>query len=256
MTTTLADAPKIYKEPVVTLLSSPRFWAPEHMPVNFQGVSEEAEQLAEFAGRLCYMSQHNPAGRTTQEYLTNILELAHGSVLEHVNFSLLVEGVSRSLTHELIRHRAGMAYSQVSQRYVDESDTAFVMPPAVQDLSEELQVYWLWDVLSARNRYAALAAQLMREMEANEPDPTMRRKRAREAARSLLPNATETKIVVTGNVRAWRHVITMRGHVSADREIQQFARAVHKVLVDEAPHLFGDFHTDEEGSLVPQYQKV
>ena len=95
------------------------------------GESTDGERLAEFAGRLCYMSQRNPASRTTRDYLENIKKQGHGSVLEHANYSLLLEGVSRSLTHELVRHRAGFAYSQLSQRYVDESEASFVMPPAI-----------------------------------------------------------------------------------------------------------------------------
>ena len=88
--------------------------------MNWIGESTDGERLAEFAGRLCYMSQHNPAKRATREYLENIKKQGHGSVLEHANYSILLEGVSRSLTHELVRHRAGFAYSQLSQRYVDE----------------------------------------------------------------------------------------------------------------------------------------
>jgi len=120
-----------YFEPRVTVLARPSFVQPEHLPVNWMGESTDGERLAEFAGRLCYMSQRNPAQRSTREYLVNILKQGHGSVLEHANYSLLIEGVSRSLTHELVRHRAGFAYSQLSQRYVDESEASFVVPPAI-----------------------------------------------------------------------------------------------------------------------------
>src|SRR5436305_1905112 len=92
-----------YAEPVLTLLSRPSFTTPEHLPVNWIGDSTDGERLAEFAGRLCYMSQHNPAKRNTREYLENIKKQGHGSVLEHANYSVLLEGVSRSLTHELVR---------------------------------------------------------------------------------------------------------------------------------------------------------
>ncbi len=112
--------PRYYTEPVLTLLSRPSFTSPDHLPVSWIGESTDGERLAEFAGRLCYMSQHNPAKRETREYLENIKKQGHGSVLEHANYSILLEGVSRSLTHELVRHRAGFAYSQLSQRYVDE----------------------------------------------------------------------------------------------------------------------------------------
>src|SRR3954468_5803126 len=120
-----------FYEPVVTLLARPQFTVPEHLPVSWEGESTDGERLAEFAGRICYMSQHNPAKRSTREYIENIKKQGHGSVLEHANYTLLLEGVSRSLTHELVRHRAGFAFSQLSQRYVDESQAAFVVPPAI-----------------------------------------------------------------------------------------------------------------------------
>jgi thymidylate synthase (FAD) len=99
-----------YTEPVVTLIARPQFVEPTHLGVAWLGEGTDGEKLAEFAGRICYMSQRNPAGRTTGEYLENIKRQGHGSVLEHANYTLLLEGVSRSLTHELVRHRAGFAY--------------------------------------------------------------------------------------------------------------------------------------------------
>src|SRR5947209_18011433 len=123
--------PHFYYEPTITLLARPTFTTPEHLPVNYIGESTDGERLAEFAGRLCYMSQHNPAKRQTREYLENIKKQGHGSVLEHANYSILLEGVSRSLTHELVRHRAGFAYWQLPQRYRDESQANFVVPPAI-----------------------------------------------------------------------------------------------------------------------------
>lgn len=121
------------------------------------GESTDGERLAEFAGRLCYMSQRNPAGRTTREYLENIKKQGHGSVLEHASYSLLLEGVSRSLTHELVRHRAGFAYSQLSQRYVDESAAQFVMPPAIIG-DEPLEAAWRAQVTSALSRATSLSS--------------------------------------------------------------------------------------------------
>jgi thymidylate synthase (FAD) len=134
---------KVYTEPLVTLLAKPCFMEPPHLLVEWDGDGTDGEWLAEYAGRICYMSQSNPAHRTTAEYLTNIMRQGHGSVLEHANYTVLAEGVSRSLSHELVRHRAGMAYSQLSQRYVDSSDAAFVMPPALLDTGDEnLQGIW------------------------------------------------------------------------------------------------------------------
>ena len=102
-----------YYEPRITLLAKPAFTAPEHLSVAWLGESTPGEQLAEFAGRLCYMSQRNPAGRTTRDYLENIKKQGHGSVLEHANYSLLLEGVSRSLTHELVRHARAFAVTTI-----------------------------------------------------------------------------------------------------------------------------------------------
>src|SRR4029078_10902342 len=181
---------------------------PEHLAVSLIGESTDGEQLAEFAGRLCYMSKHNRAKRETREYLENIKKQGHGSVLEHANYSLLLEGVSRSLTHELVRHRAGFAHSQLSQRYVDESEASFVVPPAVVG-DDALESAWREQVEQAQASYVGLVSELMTRY-AWVPDKVHRRKMAREAARAVLPNATETKIVVTGNARARRAMVGRR----------------------------------------------
>ena len=232
-------SPRYYTEPVLTLLSRPHFTAPDHLPVSWIGESTDGERLAEFAGRLCYMSQHNPAKRETREYLENIKKQGHGSVLEHANYSLLLEGVSRSLTHELVRHRAGFAYSQLSQRYVDESEASFVVPPAVAG-DEALEGAWRGQIESAQSTYVALVAQLM-ERYGWATDKIHRRKMAREAARGVLPNSTETKIVVTGNARAWRTMLELRSSEGAELEIRRLAVAVLRVLQAEAPAFFSDF---------------
>jgi thymidylate synthase (FAD) len=234
-----AATSRYYFEPKVTVLSRPAFTTPEHLGVNWIGESTDGERLAEFAGRLCYMSQHNPAGRTTRDYLENIKKQGHGSVLEHANYSLLLEGVSRSLTHELVRHRAGFAYSQLSQRYVDESEASFVVPPAIAG-DEALEGAWRSQIESAQSTYVALVSQLM-ERYGWVTDRIHRRKMAREAARGVLPNSTETKIVVTGNARAWRTMLELRSSEGAELEIRRLAVAVLRVLQEEAPAFFSDF---------------
>ena len=185
------------------------------------------------------MSQRNPAGRATREYLENIKRQGHGSVLEHANYSLLLEGVSRSLTHELVRHRAGWAYSQLSQRYVDESDARFVVPPAIIG-DEVLEEAWRAQMSGALATYVSLVGELM-ERYAWVSDKVHRRKMAREAARGVLPNSTETKIVVTGNARAWRTMLELRAGEGAELEIRRLAVAALRLLQHEAPAFFGDF---------------
>ena len=243
MTATIqpAAAPmtRFHTEPLVTVLARPSFAEPGHLPVNWLGESTDGERLAEFAGRLCYMSQRNPASRTTRDYLENIKKQGHGSVLEHANYSLLLEGISRSLTHELVRHRAGFAYSQLSQRYVDESEAAFVVPPAVIG-DEALEGTWRRQIEEAQRTYVALVEQLMQRY-AWVQDKVHRRKMAREAARGVLPNSTETKIVVTGNARAWRTMLELRSSEAAELEIRRMAIAVLRVLQREAPAFFSDF---------------
>jgi thymidylate synthase (FAD) len=238
-TASSTSTPHYFTEPVLTLVSRPHFAAPEHLPVNWIGESTDGERLAEFAGRLCYMSQHNPAKRETREYLENIKKQGHGSVLEHANYTILLEGVSRSLTHELVRHRAGFAYSQLSQRYVDESVANFVVPPAIVG-DEALEATWRAQMELAQAAYVQLVAQLM-ERYGWVADKVHRRKMAREASRAVLPNATETKIVVTGNARAWRTMLELRSSEGAELEIRRMAVAVLRLLQREAPGFFSDF---------------
>src|SRR5690606_14592206 len=128
-------------------------------------------------------------------------------------WSFLFEGISRALTHELVRHRH-FSYSQLSQRYVDESDVAFVLPPEIKEGTEAFEI-WKRSCERSLEEYRELLARIEAQVQ-DEPKATMRRKRARQTARSLLPNAVETKIVVTGNARAWRHFLEMRGSASAE----------------------------------------
>ena len=230
---------EIIRAPRVTLIARPHFVEPDHLKVAGQGEGTDGERLAEFAGRLCYMSQANPAKRSTADYLENIKKQGHGSVLEHSVYVLLLEGISRSCTHELVRHRAGFGYSQLSQRYVDESHAAFVVPPAMLG-DEQLEAAWLAQVSAAQEAYVRAVEELMRRYEWV-ADKVHRRKMAREAARSLLPNATETKIVVSANARAWRTMLELRCGEGAEQEIRRMAVAVLRALGAEAPRLFADF---------------
>jgi thymidylate synthase (FAD) len=248
----------IYTAPRISVLARPSFNEPDHLKVTWLGDSTDGERLAEYAGRLCYMSQRNPANRATREYLENIKKQAHGSVLEHSNYSMLIEGVSRSLTHELVRHRAGFAYSQLSQRYVDESDANFVMPPAILG-DTTLESAWRAQMDSALATYKSLVDQLV-ERYAWLTDKKHRRKMAREAARAVLPNSTETKIVVTGNVRAWRTMLELRCSEGAELEIRRLGVDVLRVLQAEAPGFFSDFEIytadDQREAARASYHKV
>jgi len=247
-----------FRAPRVTLIARPQFLEPAHLAVTWRGDATDGERLAEYAGRICYMSQHNPVNRTTAEYLENIKKQGHGSVLEHAVYVLLIEGISRSCSHELVRHRAGFGYSQLSQRYVDESHAAFVMPPAIVG-DAALEAQWQTQMTDAQAAYVHAVDDLMKKYEWV-ADKVHRRKMAREAARSVLPNATEVKIVVSGNARAWRTMLELRTSEGAELEIRRLAIAVLRALQQEAHALFSDFEiyvaADRQESARVIYHKV
>jgi thymidylate synthase (FAD) len=217
-----------------------------------------AEELCETAGRVCYMSFAKPRPGGNATYLGHIKESGHGSVLEHAVWNLLITGVSRTLTHELIRHRAGLGFSQLSQRYVDESVAEYVEPDIIA-ADPELHALFVDAVGHAHESYVRLASLLTERMK-DEPDRTTRRKAARQAARSVLPNATETKIFVTANARALRNILEQRGSRHAEPEIRKLANKLLDVLQREAPNLFGDYERiplpDGTAELTTAYRKV
>ena len=203
-------------------------------------VSSDADLLAEFAGRSCYQSFHKPNPKTAPNpaYLANILNQGHFSVLEHASATFYVTGVSRALTHELIRHRH-LSYSELSQRFVNVEGAEFVDPPAVRDMGDPNKCgNGVACAVQAHGRisqdtYADLVDVLQRR--------GLTRKQAREAARAVMPNATETRIVVTGNHRAWRDMLYKRYSVHADAEIREFAGEVLSQLRVIAPGTYQDF---------------
>ncbi len=211
--------------------------------VRWQTDTEVAgEYIAETAGRLCYMSFARPRPGGNKAYLDHIMEVGHGSVLEHAVWNFVFTGVSRSLTHELVRHRSGWAYSQLSQRYVDESVAEYVEPDVIAD-DPETHALWLDAVAHTHQAYVRLVEKLTEKFK-DEPDKTLRRKLARQAARSVLPNATETKIFVSANARALRHFIEMRASRHAEVEIRKLAVKVLEIMQKEAPNLFADYRLE------------
>ena len=238
--------------------------------VSWSSDSEVAsEVVTETAGRVCYMSFAKPRPGGNSAYLTHIKEVGHGSVFEHAVWSFLITGVSRTLTHELVRHRAGWAYSQLSQRYVDESVAEYVEPDIIAN-DPELHALWLDAVSHAHDAYVKLAERLNAKladpqaaaaaMLPPDADRTTRRKTARQAARSVLPNATETKITVTANARALRHFLEQRGSVYAEPEIRKLTNVMLDILQKDAPNLFGDYRKvplpDGTFELTTEFKKV
>ncbi|AEV52113.1 thymidylate synthase [Rhodococcus phage RGL3] len=195
----------------------------------------DADELAEFAGRLCYLSfnRPNPATATNADYLAHIHEVGHESVEEHASASFYVEA-SRSVLTELERHRS-LSFSVVSQRYVD-IPKKFPMlhtPPAFAKITDQ----GLWDSL---DEVADMAEQVYYAVVEHLEGQGLPRKEAREAARAVLPNSTNSPMVVTGNMRAWKHVIRLRHHEAADAEIRELAGEVLWQLREIAPNTFAD----------------
>jgi thymidylate synthase (FAD) len=228
----------------VQLIAKTEFTPPSDVPWTTD--TDGGEALVEFAGRACYQSwrKPNPDTATNAGYLRHILEVGHLSVLEHGVVTFYLTGVSRSLTHELVRHRH-LSYSQLAQRYVPERDAAMVEPEVI---ARNPRLHARFEAATAAS--AAAYNELLAELEqafAGEPNATLRRKQARQAARAVLPNATETRIVVTGNYRAWRHFIALRATEHADVEIRQLAVECLRQLQKAAPNAFGDFEVSTLG---------
>lgn len=250
----------IITEPTVKLLSLPMYFAlpgcelPNH--------TNQLENIIAVAGKVCYDS-YGLDGRGVAEHVQGLAKQAHGSVLEHVNVGLFIAGVSRGLSHELVRHRVGFAYSQRSTRYADEDDCAMVLAPeyasiylaAQEDRSRvcDNNLRLLDSHISGFEHQRRLYGQHVNQLLAM-ADPsltkTQARKWARGTARQNLPHALETRLVVTGNLRAWRHFMTMRTHASAEGEIRRLAVQVWFTLRDLAPNAFRDCTTELAGDFL------
>jgi thymidylate synthase (FAD) len=213
--------------------------------------SGAGDDLAEFAGRQCYRSWSK--GREQAEYISNVINECHGSIFRHANLTFQITGVSRALTHELVRHGIGTAPSQESQRYVDAKDIRFVVPPiTAMDLNceEDLDshpemVHFRTSCQRSLDDYITYQAQLKERLKAlNEAGDykgaTSYQKRANEAARALLPNATETRLVFSMNLQSMRHILSLRGTEYADLEIRRLAVVLLEKARAYAPAFFAE----------------
>ncbi len=211
----------------------------------------DGAQLCKVAGQVCYMSFGR--GRTfnaqAERYFNNLKSSGHGSVFEHATFSLLLYGISRSVTHEVVRHRAGFGFSQASQRYISGRVLRFVERPEYQQ-DEQFHAQFLQRIDRAASEYASLTNRLLEMQQAglsilSAEVRTDLRKKVQQCARSVLPNETEAPMVVTANARAWRHFIEMRASAHAEIEIRELAMRVFLCLRRTDPVLFGDYTVEQ-----------
>ncbi len=220
------------------------------------GTPNGGELLVEFGGRACYRSWEpglNPnvsMVRTDQrEYFANILKSGHGSVLEHANWSFALRDVSRTFTHELVRHRAGSAFSQESLRYVRLADVGFRVPPALEPLREQIL-----SIVEQLEQIQVAGAKALGIDEQGVPFHV--KKEVTSALRRIAPMGLSTDVVWTANARTLRHVIEMRTATGAEEEMRLVFDRVARIMLAEAPGLFQDFVRQEDGAWVPEHRKV
>lgn len=215
----------------------------------------DGELLCEMGGRRCYESYDNKGNKRTEDYLATILGHGHGSVLEHAFYVFHLWRVSRGVSHELVRHRAGTSFSQLSTRYVDH-----LMSPAVEPLgvmcppmiwaNPKMRDAWLKARQIELEAYHENVEDMMETDwdfldEGEFGDRVYKRKMARQTARSGLPIGSETRMQFGANLRALIHIITMRGDEHADFEIRELACELCEIMKQEAPAVFGGFEVYE-----------
>jgi thymidylate synthase (FAD) len=203
--------------------------------------SKSAEEIVEAAGRVCYMSfGEHQSPKTNLEYIQHLVLMGHESVLEHVSWTFVLSGISRAFTHQLVRHRIGFSFSQLSQQYHDESEATFVQPRQLDRFPRALEA-WQEAIRAAQRAYRLISEELKTDHTLPELERKELSRAMRSSARSVLPNATETKIVMTANARALRHFLALRGAIPGDLEMREVAASLLELLRAEAPALFQDF---------------
>jgi thymidylate synthase (FAD) len=204
-------------------------------------IIQENDRLIEFSGRICYMSfgaRQSP--RSNAEYVRNLIDSGHESVLEHSSWTFLATGVSRGFTHQLVRHRVGFSFSQLSQQYYDESEASFVAPPS---LKRGTQQYSLWETAmqDALKKYRAILASARELAISTSFEDKEQLREIRSTARSVLPNSIEAKIVFSANGRAIRHFLATRGSIEGDWEMRNVSVQLFNIVSHDAPAIFQDF---------------
>ncbi|MDQ3940529.1 MAG: FAD-dependent thymidylate synthase [Actinomycetota bacterium] len=211
--------------------------------------------LIEAAGRACYRSWDvglNPNVtriRTDQkEYFLNLLRSGHGSVLEHANYSFILYDISRVFSHELVRHRAGSAFSQESLRFVRLDEIPFRIPESMEPLRPQII-----SILETLEEFQISAAEHF-ELD-KQGLPFHQKKEITSAMRRLAPEGVSTVIIWTANIRTLRHTIQARTDPGAEEELRYVFNKIGNIMVQEAPLLFGDFVV-EDGAWTTEYRKV
>jgi thymidylate synthase (FAD) len=212
--------------------------------------------VIEAAGRACYRSWEeglNPnvtrIRRDQQQYFLNLLRSGHGSVLEHANYTFILYDVSRVFTHEVVRHRAGSAFSQESLRFVRLDEIPFRIPEVLEPMRAQII-----SILETLEEFQIAAAEHF-ELD-KEGVPFHTKKEITSALRRLAPDGVSTVIFWTANIRTLRHTIQARTDPGAEEEIRFVFNRIGEIMREEAPLLFSDFEVTEDGAWTTEYKKV
>ncbi|MDA2922342.1 FAD-dependent thymidylate synthase [Patescibacteria group bacterium AH-259-L07] len=218
--------------------------------------STDAERLIEVMGRLCYRSFKpglNPNVKKIREhnkdYLANILKVKHGSVIEHPVINFIFADVSRVFTHELVRHRPGVAISQESLRFVRLDDLGQWLPLAIREDTHAVEIF-----VKTFEKLERLQLELAEHFQLDRPGvPFHKKKTITSAMRRIAPIGLATTIGWSANIRTIRWILEMRTHPSAEEEIRFVFGKVGEIVLERYSHLFGDF-TVEIADGLPHYK--
>lgn len=252
--------PRLYTlaRPTFDVAEVMRFLKEEHEEWQRTDNAHPGDNLVEIAGRICYMSfGERQSPRDNAAYIRNLIGNGHESVLEHASWSFILADVSRSFTHQLVRHRVGFSYSQLSQQYHNEEDAETLIPSLVRE-DPELASRWETVSSAAADAYREIISSLESRTEGL-PDELSKKERGRlirSAARGILPGNTATKIFVTANARALRHFFKLRGSLEGDEEMRLVSTALYEVVHEDAPALFADFTLDRLSDGSPVLRSV
>ena len=227
-------------------------WVAKHSPMGHS----DSEMLAEIAGRLCYKSWEPGLNANvtrvradSADYLRNIIDVGHGSVLEHAQFTFIFKDVSRVFTHELVRHRVGVAISQESLRYVRLSDLDIRLPEVLEPHRER--------VVSIVETLEEFQSDMAEEFGLDDAGvPFHYKKEVTSALRRLAPIGLTTDMMWSANIRTLRHVIESRTAVGAEEEIREVFSAIAEMMIEHSPLLFGDYDRGRDGQYIPLRSKV
>ena len=192
------------------------------MKVELLSITENAEQLIELAGRTAYQSQNRITEDSSKKFITTLVKMGHESVLEHASATFKISGISRACSHQLVRHRLA-SFTQRSQRYVSEKEFEYVEPESIKN-NEAAHI-----IFNSVIQYSNVSYKALKDLGIKNED-----------CRSILPNACTTELIITSNLREFRHIILLRNSKFAQEEIKLLSKEILKILKKNAPNCFFD----------------